>query len=482
MSDRKLNILLTGATGYIGGSLLNYLESTNKYNLRCIARKPDYIEPRVDKRTEVVYGDVLDPSSLSDALKNIDVAFYLVHSMGSKQSFEELDRQGAINFGEAAKKCGVKKIIYLGGLGESSKDLSPHLKSRQETGDYLRKSGVEVIEFRSSIVIGSGSLSFELIRNLVEKLPVMTTPKWVYVKTQPISITDVIKYLSKSIKIDFRGNKIIEIGGKDIVSYGDLMNEYARQRNLKRYIIPVPVLTPYISSLWLGLVTPIYARVGKKLIDSLKHQTVVTDHSNDHFFDIETQSVKQAIHTALNEDDKITNIRWSDSMSAGGTFKKWGGMKFGNRIVDHRSINIKSDPKLVFSKVKNVGGKSGWYYANWLWLIRAYIDLVFGGVGIRRGRQNPADIRVGDVIDWWRVEEYEEDKYLKLLAEMKVPGRAWLEFYVEEKDGYTTLNQTAIFDPLGLMGILYWYILYPIHSIIFDGMLRNIKQSVNNNN
>lgn len=475
-------ILLTGATGYIGGRLLRLLEKTGKYNLRCMARKPQYLEPRVGPGTEVVEGDVLKPETLTEALRGVDLAYYLIHSMGSSGSFEKLDREGAENFAKAASKAGVKRIVYLGGLGDPEEDLSDHLKSRHETGDMLRCTDVQVIEFRSSIVIGAGSLSFEMIRSLVEKLPVMTTPKWVYVKTQPIAVSDLLKYLLSAIELEVEGNKIFEVASPDIVSYGDLMKEYARQRGLKRYIIPVPVLTPRVSSLWLGLVTPLYARVGRKLIDSLRYSTVVKDHSAEQYFDIKPVGVASAIEEALSEEEKeFYESKWSYSLSSGDTLESWGGVRFGSRLLDSRKERVNVPAKKAFAPIKKIGGKNGWYYGNWLWKLRAFIDLLFGGVGIRRGRRHPTEIAVGDVIDWWRVEDYKEDHYLRLYAEMKVPGRAWLEFKVEERNGGSVIQQIATFDPLGLTGILYWYILYPVHALIFSRMLKKIAAEAEKN-
>ncbi len=476
MTKNNKRILLTGATGYVGGRLLPLLEKTD-YKIRCIARKPDYLKSRVSSETEVVEGDLLDPTTLEGAFKGVDMAFYLVHLMAAKDSFEDKEKRAAQNFADAAKKAGVKRIVYLGGLGNPDEDLSPHLRSRHKTGEILRECGVQVIEFRSSVVIGSGSLSFEMIRSLVEKLPIMTTPTWVYVKTQPISITDLLNFLIKAVDLELKESKIFEIGGKNVVSYGDLMQEYAKQRGLKRYIIPVPILTPRISSLWLGLVTPVYAIVGKRLIDSLKSPTIVKDYSYKEYFDIEPTSVSESIAKALDQEEKeFYGNRWSDSLASGDTYKTWGGATFGTRIVDSRKVDVLVNAKKAFAPIRKIGGKNGWYYTNWLWKIRAYIDLLVGGVGIRRARRHPEELKVGDVLDWWRVEEYVEDEYLRLIAEMKVPGRAWLEFNVESKDGKSVIHQTATFDPLGLSGRLYWYVLYPIHAMIFSGMLKEIAR------
>ena len=472
----KKNILITGATGYIGSRLLKVLKKTD-YSISCLARKPEYLTSRVPKSIKVRKGDVLDPGSLEQALKGIDTAFYFVHSMGNKDSFEELDRVGAQNFAQAAEKMNVKRIIYLGGLGDSSKKLSQHLESRHETGEILRNYKTQVIEFRSSVVIGAGSLSFELIRALVEKLPIMTTPRWVYVETQPILINDLLDYLTGSIDKEFDGNKIFEIGCEDIVTYGDLMKIYADHRGLNRYIIPVPVLTPWLSSLWLGLVTPIYARIGRKIIDSLKYSTVVKDHSVNEYFDIKPKDVSESVKIALaDEEKKFHQNDWQQSLSSTNTLRSWGGKKFGSRIVDTHSYSSNLPKEKLFVPIKNIGGKNGWYYANWLWKIRGYLDVLFGGVGMRRSRSEDEDIRVGDIIDWWRVEEYRENEVLRLFSEMKLPGRAWLEFKVKEKDGQNLIEQTAIFDPVGLSGLLYWYALYPIHNIIFSGMVRNIVE------
>lgn len=471
--DKKKYILLTGATGYVGGRLLRRL-STRGYPVRCLARKPEYLRSRVPDGVEVVQGDVLDRETLTEAFRGISAAYYLVHSMGSTGDFEEMDRTGAANFASVARGCGVGRIVYLGGLGKGN-DLSPHLRSRQEVGTVLRASGVPVIELRASVVIGSGSLSFEMIRALVERLPVMVTPRWVNVKSQPIAIDDLLAYLVDSLEVHLTGDGIIEVGGADQVSYRELMDEYARLRGLRRVMIPVPVLSPRLSSLWLGLVTPLYARTGRKLIDSLRHPTIVHDRSAAQLFRVAPRGVSQAIKDALmNEENEYAETRWSDSLSASGRGTGYGGVRMGNRLIDQRSVTVQLTPERVFRPIREIGGKKGWYFGNWLWRLRGFIDLLAGGIGVRRGRSHPLRIRVGDVIDWWRVEAFETDKHLRLTAEMKLPGRAWLEFTVSPQGSSSIVTQTAIFDPIGLPGIMYWYLVYPLHALVFRGMLAGI--------
>ena len=468
-------ILLTGATGYIGGRLLPLLEQ-HGYRIRCLARRPENLRDRVAASTDVVAGDLLDGDSLGKSLNGVDTAFYFVHSMGTKRDFEEEDRAAATSFAEAAHQAGVRRIIYLGGLGKRDENLSKHLRSRQETGDILRSSSTEVIEFRASIVIGSGSLSFEMIRELVERLPVMICPKWVSVRAQPIAIEDLLSYLVEAVTLPPAGSRIFEIGGPDQLSYGEIMQEYARQRGLRRLMIPVPLLTPYLSSLWLGLVTPLYARVGRKLIESLKNPTLVSSNLATHAFSVRPRSLKDAIARALvNEDHEIAETRWSDALSSGGKERTWGGVRFGSRLVDSRTAELNVPASDAFAPIQKIGGSTGWYFGSWLWRVRGFLDLLFGGVGVRRGRRHPVEIAVGDTLDFWRVEAFEPDRLLRLRAEMKVPGRAWLEFEVaEEATGKTTIRQTAEFDPVGLFGLAYWYSLYPLHQLVFGGMLRNI--------
>ena len=476
-SEKKRLVLLTGVTGYVGGRLLKILESKN-LDIRCLTRRPEALESRVSSQTEVFLGDVTHIDSLERAMAGVDTAYYLVHSMGSDKDFEQQDRQAASTFSQVAKSAGVKRIIYLGGLGNDEEKLSIHLRSRQEVGKILRSSGVQTIEFRASIVIGSGSLSFELIRAITERLPVLITPRWVNVPAQPISIIDLLQYLYDAIDIDFDTSKVFEIGGADRVSYGDLIREYARQRNLKRFIISVPVLTPKLSSMWLGLVTPLYARIGRKLIDSIRSPTVVQDTSASDYFEIKPRRINEAIAEALtNEDQEFAETVWSDALSSAGEQPDWGGVRFGNRIVDTRHISVDVPPQVAFKPIQRIGGQTGWYYANWLWILRGFIDLLVGGVGMRRGRKDAEYLYIGDTLDFWRVEEHIPNRKLRLYAEMKLPGRAWLEFEVSGHDNHSTIYQTAIFDPIGFFGLAYWYLIYPLHKLIFAGMIRKIAES-----
>jgi uncharacterized protein YbjT (DUF2867 family) len=470
-------ILLTGGTGYVGGRLLHALENSGR-RVRCLTRHPEALRQRVAHGTEIVPGDVLDAASLATAMDGVHTAYYLVHAMGSAKSFEEQDRRAAHAFAVAARNAGVQRIIYLGGLGSGGK-LSTHLRSRQEVGRILRESGIATLEFRASIVIGSGSASFEMIRALVEKLPVMITPRWVKTRAQPIAIEDVIAYLMQALDSDIAESKIFEIGGAEPVTYLDLMKEYARQRGLHRWMIPVPVLSPRLSSLWLGLVTPVYARVGRVLVDSLRNETIVSDRSADSAFSLRPLGFSEALKRALaNEDREFAETRWSDAFSSLGPAPQWGGTIFGRRLVDSRSLRVPFSPATAFRPIERLGGNTGWYYANWLWETRGLLDLLLGGAGMRRGRRDPVRLSAGDTLDFWRVEEIQTDRLLRLAAEMRLPGRAWLQFEVEPEGSGSVVRQTAIFDAGGVLGQLYWYSLYPLHQLVFAGMLRAIVRAM----
>jgi uncharacterized protein YbjT (DUF2867 family) len=431
---------------------------------------------RVGPSTEVVAGDVLRPETIPPALAGVDVVYYLVHSMSSSRPFDEADREAARSFAAAAREAGVRTLVYLGGLGEG--ELSTHLASRQEVGRILRESGVPTIEFRASIVVGSGSASFDMLRALVERLPVMITPRWVRVRAQPIAIEDVIDYLLAALDHEPQGGELYEIGGADRVSYLELMEEYARQRGLRRVMIPVPVLTPRLSSLWLWLVTPVYAGVGRKLVDSLRNETVVRDPSALAVFPVRPRGAREAIARALaNEDSELAETRWSDEAFAHGG--SYGGVRHRGRLVDARTVRVPQPPAAAFAPIQRIGGGTGWYRGALLWRLRGLLDVLAGGPGLRRGRRDPVGLRVGDTLDFWRVEAYEQDRLLRLAAEMKVPGRAWLQFEVEpDGDAGARVTQTAIFDPSGLLGLVYWYALWPFHAYIFGGMLRALVAAI----
>ena len=473
----KGKILLTGASGYVGGRLLPALEEAG-YDLRCMTRRPEELRERAAPTTEICRGDVLEPDTLTEALRDVDVAFYMVHSMGAQSDFSAEDRTAAEHFARAAEAAGVRRIVYLGGLGDEDDVDSAHLRSRHEVGRILRASRVETLELRASIIIGSGSLSFEMIRNLVNRLPAMVTPRWVYSLAQPIAIEDVLRYLLEAIDVPLSGSEVVEIGGTDQVAYVDIMKEFAHQRGMRRLIIPLPVLSPQLSSLWLGLVTPLYARVGRKLIDSVRHDTIVRSSRAETLFSVRPMGMRRAIERALvNEERDFAQTRWSDALSSAVGEKNWGGIQFGSRLVDARSVRLSCSPAAAFGPIRRIGGDVGWYYANALWRIRGFIDLLLGGPGMRRGRRDPEHVRIGDALDFWRVEEIEADRLLRLRAEMKVPGRAWLEFEIREEGDECVVYQTAIFDPLGLFGLLYWYGIYPVHVLIFKGMLNRIARA-----
>ncbi len=446
--------------------------------VRCMARTPESLGTHTAATTEIVQGDVFDRDSLARALDGVTTAYYMIHSMGSKEEFEAKDREAAQNFADAARDAGVERIVYLGGLGDSNANLSRHLRSRHEVGRVLANTGVPVVELRASIIIGSGSLSFEIIRALTERLPVMITPRWVRVAAQPILITDVVQYLVFALDLPPGEGGVFEIGGADVCTYGDLMKEYARQRGLKRFFVSVPFLTPRLSSLWLGLVTPVYARVGRKLINSIRHPTVVTnDKARERFPHIEPLGTRESIERVLlKERESVAETRWCDAVSSGGEVRTIDRTQLGTRLADARSRPVAVDIARAFTPVRRIGGRRGWYYGNWLWRIRGFLDRLVGGPGLRRGRRDPEHVRVGDALDFWRVEAYEPDHRLLLRAEMKLPGRAWLEFTVEPEEGGARIHQTAVFDPRGVLGRLYWYGISPLHWFVFAGMLRGVAK------
>ena len=474
-STRPL-LLVSGATGYIGGRLVRALHERGA-RIRCMVRRPDDVRARAERDIDVVYGDVSEPTSLAAALEGVDTAFYLIHAMGADGDFAKRESDGARNFARAAVDARVKRIVYLGGLGNSG-ELSEHLKSRQDVGRILCESGIVVIELRSSVIIGSGSLSFELVRALVERLPIMLTPTWVSQRTQPIAVDDVLAYLTTAAEVPLTESTVVEIGGADQVSYLELMREYASQRGLKRWFVKVPVLTPWLSSRWLGLITPVYARVGAKLIDGVRNETVVkSPRAKALFPEIRPRGMQDAIAQAMrNEDREMAETRWSDASSSIGSSRSWSDTSLGSRLVDSRETTIDVTQAAAFRAIERIGGNAGWYYGDWMWKARGAADLLVGGAGMRRGRRDPDKLFPGDALDFWRVEAVERHRLLRLRAEMKVPGRAWLQFEVSPSGSGSEIRQTAIFEPHGLAGLLYWYALLPVHGLIFGGMLRGIAR------
>ncbi|HEU4725400.1 MAG TPA: SDR family oxidoreductase, partial [Candidatus Eisenbacteria bacterium] len=427
---------------------------------------------RANAQTEVVAGDVAAPATLGPALEGVSTAYYLIHSMGAAGHFVTQDRAAAEAFGAAARAAGVRRIVYLGGLGGET-ELSEHLASRQEVGRVLAASGVPVIEFRASIIIGSGSFSFEMVRALSERLPVMVTPRWVRTPAQPIAIEDVLSYLLAALDAppDVRG--VFEIGGADRTSYLGVMEEYSRQRGLRRLMIPVPFLTPTLSSLWLRLITPLYAPVGRALIEGVRNETVVRDDRALRVFPVRPRGLVDAVRRALeNEDGEFAATRWSDTFA----YQSSEAAKtYRTRVIDSRAARVRTTAEAAFRPIERIGGSNGWYFGGALWWLRGWLDILVGGPGLRRGRRDPAHLRPGDTLDFWRVEACEPPRLLRLRAEMRLPGRAWLQFEVADVGiGEVEIRQTALFDPKGVFGRLYWYALVPLHALVFGGMLRGI--------
>jgi uncharacterized protein YbjT (DUF2867 family) len=473
---RDETILLTGASGYIGGRLLHGLESSGR-PVRCLTRRPEILQGRVGTATEVVEGDLLNRASLDTAFEGVHTAYYLVHSMGGPGDFEALDHRAAANFADAARLAGVRQIVYLGGLG-SGDDLSPHLASRQDVGRVLRESRIPTVELRASIVIGSGSASFETVRALVENLPLLVAPRWVETLAQPIAVEDVVDYLLAVAEFDWPADAIYEVGGDDQVTYADIIREYARQRGLHRRVIPTPLITPRASGRLLGLVTPVYGRVAAAMVESLRNETIVQIPAAQAAFPIRPRGLSAAIERALvNEDREFAETRWSDALPQPSPLH-WGGLMFGRRLVTSRVVRVHLEPDEAFEPIQRIGGSTGWYAANWFWRLRGLIDTLRGGVGLRRGRRDPQDLRDGDTVDFWRVERFENGRLMRLAAEMKIPGRLWLQFEVDPGEHDSLVRQTTVFDPAGYIGLAYWYLLYPVHNRVFGAMMRGIRRAM----
>ena len=472
-------ILVTGATGYIGGRLIPRLLEAGE-ELRCLVRNSVHAEDKPwRKQVEVVTGDVLEPSTLSPILDGVETAYYLIHSMAANSGFEERDRQAATNFAEAAKAAGVRHIIYLGGLGDLDKTMSDHLRSRQETGAALAEVGVPVTEFRAAIIVGSGSISFEMIRYLTERLPVMITPKWVDTKVQPIAIRDVLSYLLQARDRVPKEHRVVEIGGPEVLTYKDLMLTYADVRGLKRTMVPVPVLSPRLSSYWVNLVTPIPGAIATPLVEGLTSEVIVDHPEAAAEYSVEPLRYREAVELALNRAKQGgVETLWSESYYEPAKVGEPEQLTDAEGLLfDKRVRRFKAGPESLFRAVVRIGGEEGWYTFNWLWQLRAIIDRVLGGVGMRRGRRDSEELVAGDVLDFWRVESVETNKHLQLYAEMKLPGEGWLRYDLRPcKDGSTEIKQVAYYEPHGLLGYLYWWAVYPFHLVIFPRMLQKIGE------
>lgn len=471
-----MRALVTGATGYVGGRLVPRLLEAG-HEVRCLVRTPSKAERHSwSGDVEIVRGDILEPETLGPALSGCDVAFYLVHSMGSDNDFAAMEAEAAETFRTAAEEAGIERIVYLGGIVPDG-DLSPHLASRKRVGEILADGDVAVTEFRAAIIIGSGSISFEMLRYLTDVLPVMTTPRWVRTRCQPIGIRDVLEYLLAASEQDSDASEIVEIGGSDVLTYEEMMQIYGEEAGLKRRIIlAVPVLSPRLSSLWVGLVTPLPSGVARPLIDSLEHEVVVSNPVPQERFGIQSAGYRTSVRRALAriEDTNVTT-RWSDTgytpAAAMPGDPDWSG---GRVLTDERELETAAPPADVYWAAARMGGEVGYYAANWAWAVRGVIDQFVGGPGLRRGRRHPTELRPGEALDFWRVVSVTPGESLQLEAEMRLPGKGWLRITVEPTASGSTLHQAALFAPRGLWGRLYWLAMLPFHAVIFKGMAEAI--------
>lgn len=480
---QRLRVLVTGATGYIGGRLVPRLLAAG-HDVRVLVRSPDKLRDIPwARRVEIVRGDLGDPDSLRTATEGIDVVYYLVHAMGGARDFVETERVGASNMAAAARETGVGRIVYLGGLHPENTELSPHMRSRAQVGRILMESGVPTLVLQAGVVIGSGSASFEMIRHLTNRLPVMTTPRWVNNRIQPIAVRDVLYYLVKAADAPLPSSRAYDIGGPDVLTYGDMMKVYAEVAGLRRRrVLVLPVLTPRLAGLWIGLVTPIPSSLGRALTESLHDDAVAADRDVDAVIAPPAPGLipyRQAIRLALRRiRDGEVETNWASASPVGApsdplpSDPEWAGEAV---YTDERSGGCDADADTLWHVLESIGGENGWYSFPLAWVVRGWLDRLVGGVGLTRGRRDARRLNTGDPLDFWRVEEIDRGSLLRLRAEMRTPGGAWLEWRVRADGPYRSrLDQRAIFFPKGLAGRLYWYSLVPFHGIIFKGMLANI--------
>ncbi len=481
--------LVTGATGYIGGRLVPELLAAG-LRVRCLARSPERLRDHPwAGDVEVVRGDVTDAESVARAMRGVGIGYYLVHALGTGGDFEETDRRAARIFGEQARAAGLHRLVYLGGLtphGVPERELSPHLRSRAEVGRILLDSGVPTAVLRAAVVIGSGSASFEMLRHLTERLPVMVTPSWVRTRIQPVAVRDVLRALVGCAGLPPDDNRTFDIGGPDVLTYQEMMIRYAAVAELpKRLILPVPMLSPGLSSHWVGLVTPVPASIARPLTESLRYEVVCHEHDIARYVPDPPGrpfGFDEAVRLALRRvrEAQVTT-RWSSASLPGApsdplpTDPDWAG---GSLYTDCRERSVDAPREALWRVVEGIGGDNGWYSFPLAWAVRGWLDRLIGGVGLRRGRRDAARLRVGDSLDFWRVEEIEPGHLLRLRAEMRLPGPAWLEMYAEtDGTGHTRYRQRALFHPRGLLGHAYWWSVSPFHAVVFGGMARNIARA-----
>ena len=465
-----MKVSLTGSTGYIGRRLKQILLNDKNIELKLLVRNKKSVSS-LNENTQIIEGDTFNKESLKEALRDVEVAYYLIHSL-SNENYKDLDKISAQNFLDVANECGVKRIIYLGGLGVKNENTSEHLLSRIETGEILSSNkNVQTIWFRAGVIIGSGSASFEIIRNLTEKLPIMTTPKWVNTKAQPIAVSDVLSYLHNGLYLEKKENLIVDIGSEQL-SYKNMMLKTAKVLGLKRYLITLPFMSINLSSYWLNLFTPVPFTVAKALIEGLKSEVIIqNDHAKKYFPNITPISYEQAVTNAIKEIEENQVIsRWNDK--GDGVWEKNAQNEISKAIfIDRKEVDISNlEASKVYQSFIGIGGENGWFDFDFLWELRGIIDKLIGGVGLKRGRRSQCDLRISDCLDFWKVVDLQKDERLLLYAQMKLPGEAWLEFKIKDNK----LIQSAYFYPKGVLGRLYWYALVPLHFFVFNNMIKSI--------
>jgi uncharacterized protein YbjT (DUF2867 family) len=471
-------ILVTGATGYVGGRLVPRLLDAG-YRVRCLVRDPTRLQGRPwYARVEIATGDGLDPTSLDAALKDVSAAYYLMHGMRGGTSNAERDLQVARNFAAAAERQGVRRVIYLGELVDPTANLSPYLRSRDETGRLLRQGAASVTEFRAGMIVGAGSSLFEMIRYLSEREPVLICPAWFFSLAQPIAIRDVLEYLVAALKTPESSGQLVEIGGPTRLTYADMLLGYAKERGLRRLLIRTPFYAPRLSAYWVHMVTPIDWRAVLPLIEGLRAPLIVHQHEAQRLFpNIQPMDFRSAVREALGRVlSDVVETSWSDALvNSAGDVQPYKFFVDEGMTLERRALIVEAEPGAVFRAYAGLGGARGWLFMDWAWALRGWIDKALGGVGIRRGRRHPDEIRSGESLDFWRVEEVKKDRLMRLRAEMKIPGKAWLQFESTPlRDGKTLLTETAYYAPRGFWGFLYWYAMWPFHAFLFNGLIRRI--------